>query len=138
MDASFIPIFELRYSNYRGPSLPLQEQYNGEFLSTHLRRIIDRQVDALPNPAMVRSDARLVLLINLDELVARPVSVVTGGQLADLLETIEADVGTLLKAASDALPTGRKEISSGAILRAVGELWSGLGINQLKWWGPDE
>lgn len=105
-----------------------------------IKEIIDKEIDRLDLFDCVRPDAKYFLLINMFEMVARPVKHPKYPNYIEdtsLMEYIASDVHAILSEISHDPRRFQmsKEISGHDILNKIAKLWDSLKVNQLEIWG---
>jgi hypothetical protein len=158
MDPSFEQIFDDLYNLQSGRDFPDRDRVRQvsrfesndtfsqirETIDNADRRLLDR--DRL----RLRSDARFFLLINLTEMVARPIRMRTAeppfaGPSVDLDGVLRGDLDLLLSFAARShierqrsLSAGRApdpEISGHSVVEALAANWTRLKLNSYRIWG---
>jgi hypothetical protein len=83
----------------------------------------------------LRPDAKLFLLINLHQMVTRPVAMrrTVSGEQPPLDSYVREDVHTILETAKE--EAREREVSGHAIVVALSRIWEKLRTNQLDVWG---
>jgi hypothetical protein len=143
MDETNLSVFSRLYQHpgsriIRGyPPTP----YRVSGLAEIVRKAIDAQSEELGGRGVVvRPDAQYFLLLNLLNMVARPILMSGQTDMAEVERAIFGDVFLLLDSASKQPPAEirRTEISSHAIVEALARNWRALRISQFRFWGGDE
>jgi hypothetical protein len=159
MDPSYERIFEDLYNLQSGRDVPNREQireasrFSSNETFTQVRETIDDADRRLADRTglHLRSDARFFLLINLTEMVARPLQMRTRsapftGPTAELGDILRGDLDLLLEDAARrhterqrALSRGRpepdREISGHLVVEALAANWTRLNLNNYRIWG---
>jgi hypothetical protein len=159
MDPSYERIFEDLYNLQSGRDVPGRAQIReaARFPSnepfTRVRETIDDADRRLSDREglHLRSDARFFLLLNLTEMVARPIQMRAGlppfeGPSAELGSMLSGDLDLLLSDAARRhtarqpyLSAGRqepdREISGHSVVEALAANWTRLKLNSYRIWG---
>ncbi len=159
MDPSYEQIFDDLYNLQSGRDFPDRERVRevSRFASndtfSQVRETIDDADRRLEDREglRLRSDARFFLLVNLTEMVARPLQMNTGaapfaGPTAELRSILEGDLNLLLSDAARrhidrqrVLSRGRPEpdraISGHSVVEALSTNWTRLKLNSYRIWG---
>lgn len=93
---------------------------------------IDGQIFSPYAGRRLRPDAKLFLLINLLQMIVRPVSLAGRRNQSDLGRILFADTVSPLKEAAG--ETRDREVSSHAVLQALTKNWMKLNLSALKLW----
>ena len=104
-------------------------------LSRNVRRGIDAGLHRTPNGLRLRPDARLFLLVNFNELVAKPLAhpqAFGPDGPSDLEEMIASDTQSIVDAAAN---TAEPEITSRSVLGSITPVYERLRIRGLDLWG---
>lgn len=158
MDPSYDHIFDDLYNLQSGRDFPDRERvrevsrFRSNDAFTQVRQTIDEADRRLVDDEglRLRSDARFFLLINLTEMVARPIQMRTGvssieGPSAELGSILRGDLELLLSDAArrhtrrqrDLGPRGEldREISGHSVVEALAANWTRLKLNSYRIWG---
>jgi hypothetical protein len=159
MDPSFERIFEDLYNVQSGQDVPDRprlleaSRFSSSETFARVRETIDDADRRLADQEglRLRSDARFFLLINLTEMVARPIQMRTrsapfSGPTAELGDILRGDLDLLLEDAARrheerqrALGRGRiepdREISGHSVVEALAANWTRLKLNSYRIWG---
>lgn len=160
MDPSYEQIFADLYDVQSGQDVPNRVQlvqtsrFSSRETFTRVRETIDNAERRLGDKEglRLRSDARFFLLLNLTEMVARPIQARTGvapftGPSAGLGTMLEGDLDLLLSEAARRHDErqhslgGRREperaISGHSVVEALAANWTRLKVNSYRIWGEE-
>lgn len=158
MDPGYEQIFDDLYNLQSGRDFPNRERvrefsrFRSNDAFTQVGQTIDQADRRLADDEglRLRSDARFFLLINLTEMVARPIQMRTGlpafeGPSAELGSILRGDLELLLSDAArrharrqrDLGPRGERdrEISGHSVVEALAANWTQLKLNSYRIWG---
>lgn len=147
MERSYYRIYRKLYEEY--PSHYRDEFFppDGRFRRHLVWMAVERGLDRSPFADRVRPDAKFALLVNFDELIARPHFIrlrEEPGRIEDapegLLRLIEQDTVKILTNAAEvrderSLIREREEVTGGDIFRAIGKIYDELKTTALDQWG---
>lgn len=158
MDPAYEHIFDDLYNarsdrNYPNRALIFEAaNFQSDEPVTAVRQTVDNANEQLEasQGLQLRSDARYFLLLNLSEMVVRPIQMRTGeppfaGPSGDLDSMLRADLDLLLSYAARrhierqrSLGVGRppdREISGHTVVEALAANWTRLKLNSYRIWG---
>jgi hypothetical protein len=98
-----------------------------------VQRAIAEGVERSEARERIRPDARLALLVNFDELVAKPLTLVRAAPSETLAAAIQGDTQLIVQAAAQVRPSGM--ITGGDIYRAVGLVYERMRSASFDLWG---